>query len=353
MAEQATPEHRIGLGDQALAQPSPSPPASPAAPTAGGDDDQAIPSVNGPFGAQLGPVLLQQCDGRLSAINWFRTDWQRGGALTGYATWTGEEGEAYPVVVKMPVPPRERLWLDRLQQTGGDTPVAPRLFAHGDSLNGYDLAWVVMERLPHGPLSPSAGGAAFELTIAASARFYKLAEAHAPTGKPLQRDWDDVCKRARKVVREHELPDSARWSAALKKAHKKLKKWGKVWEQRPITGHIHGDLHLGNALSRHQTPQGPALLIDYAHTRPGHWVEDAVYFEHLYWSHTELLDGHRIAAEIAKARKALGLEVDADWPRLAQVKRALFAMQSPLTLPADGARAHLDAALEVLEREVG
>jgi len=353
MAEQATPEHRLGLGDQAVPTPPPAASASPSPASAGGADDQAVPPINGPFGAQLAPVLLDQCDGRLSSINWFRTDWQRGGALTGYATWTGDEGEAYPVVVKMPVPPRERLWLARLQQTDGQPPVAPRLFAHGDALGGYDLAWVVMERLPHGPLSPAVGGAAFELTIDAAARFYKRADAHAPTGKPLERDWDDVCKHARKVVREHELPHGARWSAALKKASRKLKKWSKLWEQRPMTGHVHGDLHLGNALPRHEAPQGPALLIDFAHTRPGHWVEDAVYFEHLYWSHAELLDGHRIAAEIARARKAQGLAVDADWPRLAQVKRALFAMQSPLTLPADGGRAHLDAALTVLEREVG
>ena len=30
--------------------------------------------------ASLAPVLAEACDGRLSAITWFRTDWQRGGA---------------------------------------------------------------------------------------------------------------------------------------------------------------------------------------------------------------------------------------------------------------------------------
>ncbi len=351
MAEQATPENRLGPGARAVT-PSPLTPASPSPVAASDHVEPSAAGINGPFGAQLAPVLLQQCGGRLSAINWFRTDWQRGGALTGYATWAGDEGEAYPVVVKMPVPPRERLWLVRLQETNGTGPIAPRIYAHGDSLGGYDLAWVVMERLAHGPLSAAWGTAAFELTIEAIARFYHVAGTHEPTGKPVERDWEEACKRARQVVRDHALPEKARWSSALKKANKKLKKWVKVWDQRPMTGHVHGDLHLGNALSRHPAPQGPALLIDFAHTRPGHWVEDAVYFEHLYWSNTELLGGHRIAAEIAKARKALGLAVDADWPRLAQVRRALFAMQSPLTLPADGGLAHLTAALSVLEREV-
>src|SRR5690606_39370794 len=31
------------------------------------------------FGSALEPVLRQACGDRLSAINWFRTDWQRGG----------------------------------------------------------------------------------------------------------------------------------------------------------------------------------------------------------------------------------------------------------------------------------
>ena len=67
-----------------------------------------------PFGANLEPALLEATDHRLSAIRWFRTDWQRGGALTGYAKYREEDGRDQAVVVKLPVPPGERQWLVRL-----------------------------------------------------------------------------------------------------------------------------------------------------------------------------------------------------------------------------------------------
>ncbi|MCX5659956.1 MAG: hypothetical protein NTW19_09575 [Planctomycetota bacterium] len=55
-----------------------------------------------PLGALLEPALRQTCGGRLSEVNWFRTDWQRGGALTGYATYRDDDGQPQPVVVKLP-----------------------------------------------------------------------------------------------------------------------------------------------------------------------------------------------------------------------------------------------------------
>ncbi|MFP3422344.1 hypothetical protein R0K19_23525, partial [Bacillus sp. SIMBA_161] len=50
----------------------------------------------GPLGATLEPIVRAACGGRLSPVTWFRTDWQRGGAATGYATFTpaGEGGDA-------------------------------------------------------------------------------------------------------------------------------------------------------------------------------------------------------------------------------------------------------------------
>jgi len=101
------------------------------------------------FGANLEPVLRQACQGLLSSVSWFRTDWQRGGAQTGYATYRDGDGVDHAVVVKLPIGPVEYRWLTRL----GDYPdVSPRVWAHGQSLGGYDMAWVAMERLEHGPL---------------------------------------------------------------------------------------------------------------------------------------------------------------------------------------------------------
>ena len=101
--------------------------------------------------ASLGPQLDEACEGRLSTITWFRTDWQRGGAATGRARYATDDGEPVEVVVKVPVVQREVLWLRRLQDPSAEG-VIPRLYASGDEVGGYDLAWVVIECFPQGPL---------------------------------------------------------------------------------------------------------------------------------------------------------------------------------------------------------
>jgi len=308
------------------------------------------PTTSQPFGANLEPVLHKACGGRLSAINWFRTDWQRGGALTGYSQYRDDDGRNMPAMVKLPVPPSERLWLERLQVAGD---VVPRLYAHGQVLNGYDMAWVVMERLPHGPLGAAWQGRQFDLLIEAVGRFYKAAEKFAVDSPPPQRDWQAILQTARKKVSEQALPDAHLWKKMLKTADSKLKSWLSVWNDRRVDHWCHGDLHLANAMARCPAPGGPAVLIDLALTRPGNWVEDAVYFEHLYWSRRQQLEGRRLCSEIARHRKQLGLPVDEDWPRLAQIRRLLTAMATPADLQHDGNRQHLQATIELLEAELG
>ena len=97
----------------------------------------------------LAPVLQQQCQGRLGAIEWFRAPWQRGGAATGFSTWEMDDGRRVGVLVKLPVGPVEYRWTAAL----GAVPEGkwaseeclrfptPRVLACGQELNGYDLAW--------------------------------------------------------------------------------------------------------------------------------------------------------------------------------------------------------------------
>ncbi|WP_432797807.1 phosphotransferase [Poriferisphaera sp. WC338] len=304
---------------------------------------------NGSFGSLLEPVLKQVVGDQLGEISWFRTDWQRGGAITGFSNWRLEDGEEVPVVVKLPVPPCERHWLVSLQV---HEHVAPVLYAHGDVLGGYDLAWVIMQRVPHGPIGSAWKGAEFDLLVDVASRFYKATQDHALTGKPLQRDWQHIFELSRKHVHDHDVPDSKHWSKTLKKARKKLPEWLKVWSDRPMDGWCHGDLHLANALSLAPAPAGPALLIDYAEVRVGHWVEDAVYFEHLYWSVRDRLQGRKLCKMIAHARKDLGFELDPHWADYAQIKRNLLAMSTPAMLQHDGDPNHLRACLEVLDAHV-
>jgi len=352
-----------------------------------GDDDEAlVDPADVPFGAALEGPLIDGCGGRLSKINWFRTVWQRGGALTGYATFTDDAGATHDVVVKLPVPPRERRWLLALQpeaisglergdesfgfaqRSGGEYSGGgggvPRVLAHGEAVGGYDFAWVVMERLPHGPLDERWAGREFDLIVNAAGRFYEATAGTAidPAWGVRKRDWPTILAAGRKQVQARGCAKPQRWKAALKRAAKKLDGWTALWDARPGDDWCHGDLHLGNALSRlpHDAPtnedggvetSGGAVLIDLAEVRVGHWVEDAVYLEHLFWSQPHRLHGRKLVSMLARERKARGLPAGEDWPELARVKRALLALATATKFHEVG-RGHAAAALAVLEREV-
>ncbi|MEM9416615.1 MAG: aminoglycoside phosphotransferase family protein [Planctomycetota bacterium] len=299
-----------------------------------------------PFGAALTPVLLDICEGKLAKVRWFRTDWQRGGALTGYSTWTDDTGAECDVVVKMPVPPAERRWLVRLSSDE----ITPRIYAHGTALGGYDLAWVVMERLPHGPVGRKWGDNAIELICEAAAHFYASTRIVAPEGRRKPRDWAELLDRARKHATPRMLPDAQRWKKALKQASKKLPEWLSRWGDRPRDTWCHGDLHLGNAMTRVAPPDGPAVLFDLANIHVGHWVEDAVYFEHLYWARPKRLGSIKPVQRIAHYLKDYGIDPGSDWAELANLKRALLAMASPALMDVEGGAVQVAAAIEVLER---
>jgi len=346
------------------------------------ESDGSTPMVQ-PFGADLGRALERVCEGRLTELRWFRTDWQRGGALTGYADYTDARGETWSAVAKLPVAPVELRWLRRLQVPAGgatrpnghidhaDAPsmppngradegepqltdlecpeVVPRLLAGGEQVNGYDFAWVVMERLPHGPLDSTWQGGEWPLIADAAARFYRRASMHPIDRPPRQEDWRQIISRARTRIREHKPLEPQRWNKALKSLGRGLKKLLRTWEQRPVADWCHGDLHLRNAMTRGTDPDRPALLFDLAQVHPGHWVEDAVYLEHLYWAAPRRLGDCDIVKRIARARKGYGLAVDSHWPRLADIRRCLIAAAAPAYMRNEGDPAHLAAALNTLE----
>ncbi len=308
------------------------------------------PVTSNMIGTALAPVLLRACDPCLSEIHWFRTDWQRGGALTGYATFTDNDGE-HPVVVKYPVPPRELRWLRRLQSDQHDLgDVVPKLYASGESLNGYDLAWVVMERLPHGPLDSTWQGVEWDLLIKAIGRFYAASMQTPIDQPPREEDWASIFKRARTKVREHGVPEEQRWNKALKALQKKLPAVLKAWDARDVSLWCHGDFHLANAMTRNQPPEGPAILLDLAEVHSGHWVEDAVYLEHLYWAAPQRLAGRSVVKMIAHELKDHGQAPEADWPNVANLRRTLLAASVPAYLHQEGNLKHVHAALERLEQ---
>lgn len=304
------------------------------------------------LGPQLEPALIEACDGRLSDVHWFRTTWQRGGAATAYAKATLEgEATARDVVVKLPVGPREYLASTAMADSAYP---APGVAFHGMELGGWDLAWLVMERLDGDPLSAHLSKAAFAGLAEAAAAYYKRAEELWEVRPPkTEWDWPDMLAKARESVQINPIPDAARWGNMVKETQRSLDRLLDIWHSRPINTWCHGDLHPGNLMMRGEgSPWGApgAVLLDYAESHCGHWVEDAVYIERLYWGKPEMLHGVKPVSLLARARRNAGLDTSDDYALYANARRVLMAGVAPVFLQHEGHPKYLSAALEVLEK---
>lgn len=306
---------------------------------------------HGALAFALGPSLQSHCAGRLADISWFRSDWQRGGASTGYSTWTCDDGSKRDVVVKLPIGPVEHRFLVGLAQTDAPT---PRVIAEGHEIGGYDLAWAVMERLPGSPMARTLAKEHFQELADAAACFHKHALELCPVDKAAtEPDWEATLARSREATKTARLNHASHWNDLIHKTQKVLSRLLPLWLSRDTGCWRHGDLHPGNAMHRPEgSPWGPpgCILLDLAEVRAGHWVEDAIYLEHLHWSRPEALDGVKCVSLLAKARRAQGLDTSDDYPTLANIRRVLYAAAAPANMRQEGSAAHLDASLHTLER---
>jgi hypothetical protein len=303
----------------------------------------------------LAPALVEACEGRLAEIHWFKSDWQRGGAATGYARFevdTPSGRERRDVVVKLPVGPTELRFTVALSATPAPT---PRVLAHGESVGGYDLGWMVIERLPGDPLAAEKHEDVFHELTTAAASFQKHAGEACPD-RPQPRevfDWAALTDRARQMIHDSDIHEKHRWKEAVKAVQKALPRLVGKWRARPITGWCHGDLHPGNAMRRGEgTPWGApgCVLLDLAEVHTGHWVEDAVYLERLYWAKPEALHGLKPVKMLAAARRAIGLDNGEHAGELANVRRVLMGSIAPAFIQIEGHPKYLHAALEIVER---
>ena len=299
--------------------------------------------------ASLAPLLGQACDGRLGEILWFKTDWQRGGAATGRSTFRLNVGTIVPVVVKLPVVQRELLWTQRLGPAEQPDCITPRVYGCGETIGGYDLAWVIIEQFPHGPLGVHWHDDHVLRIAEAAARFHAAAGAFAVDQPPRHEPWHELVAHAHDNIKTNHINHEQRWAAALKAMRHKLDALVGEWEARDVNQWQHGDLHLANAMSRVSNDAGPVCLIDLAEVHAGHWIEDAVYLERQLWARPQRMSPHKPVKSIATARKALGLSVEPDYPRLAMIRRALLAATAPHFIKSEGHPAYLDACLDRLE----
>ncbi len=299
--------------------------------------------------ATLAPVLADACDGRLSPVTWFRTDWQRGGAATGTAQYRRPDGGSVDVVVKLPVVQRELLWMQRLQESEQHGfLVVPRLYASGQTLAGYDLSWLVIERFEFGPLGTHWHDDHIPRLAESAGDFYRTASAW-PVDQPSREEpWDTLLKEAMESLKTNPLPRPKAWRDAVKTLRGRLGPVVERWRSRDTSQWLHGDLHLANAMSRESLESGPVCLIDLAEVRAGHWVEDAVYLERQLWARPARLKGHGPVKSIAAARRRRSLPMDDDYPRLAMIRRALLAATAPRFLRSEGDPRYLEACLDRL-----
>lgn len=298
----------------------------------------------------LEPVLLEECRGRLGHITWFKSAWSSSGSATGTAVWTDSRG-TFDTIVKLPLGPAEFRWTTELGNPEAKAPT-PRVFASGSDLRGYDLAWVVEERVKGSPIPSRMQPGDVRRVLVAAADFHEAALRVRPeTAPPKPLDWDGTLARARETCHAHAIAEPQRWNEAIKQVVRLLPKLLGRWNTRTLKCWCHGDLHPGNVL-RLTTPRDDAhacIMIDFATVHAGHWVEDAVYLERQYWAAPDYLHGVRPVTELAGLRRERGLRVDPEYPDLANIRRVLMAAVSPAFADREGHPKYLRAALEMLE----
>lgn len=324
------------------------------------------------LGPNFEPYLVEACAGALREIRWFRTGWQRGGAATGYAKVDNGDGVVLDAVVKFPVGPREYALLVNLAKTDAPT---PRVAFHGRELGPFDLAWVVMEHVPGEPLKRTYENPDKKLFTAvadAACRFYAATETHLGAGgTPPKWDFHDLVTKSRESCKHNPLPDAQRWSQALHEVAKHLDELLVTWNTRRSNTWCHGDLHLANIMERplgspwlsetdgsdsdeaegkRVPPPLDCVLLDFGEVHPGHWIEDAVYLERIYWANPEVSKKVKFVPLFARARKAAGLDCSDDYATLAQVRRVLMASCAPAWLHRENHPLYLNAALEMIEK---
>ncbi len=312
------------------------------------------PSLSGPassdqraLASSLEPALHKVLHGKLKPIHWFKADWQRGGAATGKSVYEDESG-THQVVIKLPIGPQELIWTRRLQESSEEL-VVPRLFASGSELGGYDLAWLVMECLPTGPLALRWHENHVQRIAAAAAKFYASAAAFKVNQDPKREPWEQLISDAQKSVKVNHIADHKRWAAALKTLKRRSQPLVEQWRARRADQWLHGDLHMANAMTRGEFTKGSVVLIDLAEVHVGHWLEDAVYLERQFWAIPERMKQARPVRAIATARRRLGLEVETQFGQLAMVRRALLAGSAPAFMKSEGPPRYLAACLIRLE----
>ena len=349
---------------------------------------QPVSMLSECLGAGLVPALIEATGGRLRGVHFFKSLWQRGGASTATGTYNTDLGPV-EVVVKVPVAYSEYSWSRQLAAAAGDDPHSPvpRILDGGIELGGYDLAWLICEKLnghivPAGPSAASAKNAsAGQACVAVQSMLLSVAKMQllAERVRPIEEldlgkgsEWQRAIASSREAVRRAQFPDSQKWHNLLKAVARRLPCLLDRWTHRGVNAWCHGDVHPGNAMQRTGVPmvylcdaaafsadtglpsvpveRPPCVLIDLALIHPGHWLEDALYLERVFWGRQHLLSNINSLKCLAAYRRQLGLPCIGDYGLLANVRRVLTAAAAPGLFEREGNVHYLRHALGLIER---
>lgn len=302
----------------------------------------------------LEPHLLEACGGSLEELSWFTSDWQRGGSATAHGLWRTADGQM-PVIVKVPVGGIELRWSRRLgapEMASAHRACFPRVVASGENLNGYDLGWLVLERVQGESVASDPTSKHVRLLLESVAAFQAAAQEHEqPAHAPKPPDWESILDRSREAARRGAVPDSQAWNEALKHVQKLLPSLMRRWLVRPINAWCHGDVHPGNGIiERLDEDAEQCRLIDLGLVHAGHWSEDALMLERLFWGKMDRLGKLRPVAALGRARRACGLENGPDHTDLVAVRRVLMAASVPANVGRENSSDYIRHALELLSR---
>ena len=228
------------------------------------------------------------------AIDELSHDWHDTLHFTARETSTG-----LPVVIKVGVTQAEMYWTEHL--SSADAVLFPKLFAV-DRLPAHvgrePLEFIATEQIPYTLIGPTWGGRQPDMLLDAVTAFYQAARGiarHHISALPFEEIQQWLPEGGSKQppgdwrsVRDHAEEDYA-------------------WLSRNCPFEVcHGDLHVGNALSRTPPPNGTALLIDLNPVLQP-WAFDAAWVEVCAWSdHRRRGTGYTIR-QLAERRNSLGL----------------------------------------------
>jgi hypothetical protein len=215
-----------------------------------------------------------------------------------------------PVVIKVGLTGRELHWLGIL--SARDPTLVPEVFAAGSSLDGEDLPWAVLERLPNHFEPRWEGNDAAMMEAAAR---WQLATKDLPGDNAFIVDETEV----RGLI--------TRWADSSVPAPREavvdrlLADWAFVLEHC-VLENTFGDLHYGNAMTRTLPPEQRAVLFDPI-PRFAPWPFDAAYFEVLCGRSG--VDNVRLLAE-SRHKRGLSVPEPAVIERLGILFRAWMAL---------------------------